>query len=57
MDDLDKALLSELEVSLDSTPAPSRQAPAAQQQPAKKKELSLEDEMNKLLGELTAKKK
>lgn len=58
MDDLDKALLSELEVSLDSSPAPSsRQAPAPQQPPKKKPELSLEDEMNKLLGELTAKKK
>ena len=57
MDDLDKALLNELEVSLDATP-PARQAPAPQPAAAKKKpELSLEDEMNKLLGELTAKKK
>lgn len=44
MDDLDDALANELAVSLEP--------------PKKKKpELSLEDEMNKLLGELTAKKK
>jgi hypothetical protein len=43
-DDLDDALANELAVSLEP--------------PKKKKpELSLEDEMNKLLGELTAKKK
>jgi hypothetical protein len=49
VDDLDRALMNELEVSLDtSTPAPPRK---------KKPEMSLEDEMNKLLGELTNKKK
>lgn len=42
--DLDKALVEELNVSLDETKKPAA------------KELSLEDEMNKLLGELTSKR-
>jgi hypothetical protein len=42
--DLDKALVDELNVSLDETKKPAA------------KELSLEDEMNKLLGELTSKR-
>lgn len=43
--DLDKALVDELNVSLDQSMAPPARAA--------KQEVSLEDEMNKLLGELT----